>query len=581
MTEKSLARIVLNRTAAIFLVAIVSFFVFWFYIDLQYTQKAYENRLNTEVGSIQKMIRQYYLIGDFVSLRNYLDTWFQSGQLSGAFVDTNGVVIWKSNTIEPGNFSKKYDMKFENGSTVGSLEVNKDLMEPIQQKISWYLSVLGFVLMSIVLFWGLLYFVLSRALRPLEDLKTSLIMQANALGFSLHSDKENEIENIRRWFNEISTAWRIQKENAESNAKAAAFSSIASQVAHDIRSPLSALNLMMSQLQAVSEDRRTVIRSAVQRINDIANSLLLKAKSHSDLNAEVSVHQDMRVELMASLLDGLVSEKRIQYRDRFGIEILLDSSQGYGLFSLIDQSEMKRVLSNLINNSVEAIPDMGQIIVSLTEEENWNTVKVRDTGVGIPAEILKQLGVKSITYAKNDSLVSGSGLGILHAKRTIEGFGGKFQIESQPSVGTNITISLPKVAVPSWFIDKIRISQNSKILVLDDDNSILQMWKGRFQSLRVHDEGIEFVGFSSGTEFMKYVRSLQKSGNDNFQCLVDYELVGDLNNGLDYVGTLGIADKAILVTSRYEEESIRIRTQKMQLKLIPKAMVGFVPIKIV
>jgi signal transduction histidine kinase len=59
-------------------------------------------------------------------------------------------------------------------------------------------------------------------------------------------------------------------------------SEVASQVAHDIRSPLSALNMVSSELGEVPEEKRLLIRNSIQRINDIANDLLAKGK----LNAE-------------------------------------------------------------------------------------------------------------------------------------------------------------------------------------------------------------------------------------------------------------------------------------------------------
>jgi hypothetical protein len=60
--------------------------------------------------------------------------------------------------------------------------------------------------------------------------------------------------------------------------------------------------------------------------------------------------------------------------------------------------------------------------------------------------------------------------------------------------------------------------------------------------------------------------------------LMDYEIKNDSETGLDLIEQLGIAQQAILVTSRYEEKAIRQRCNRLQLKLIPKTMCGFVPI---
>ena len=60
--------------------------------------------------------------------------------------------------------------------------------------------------------------------------------------------------------------------------------------------------------------------------------------------------------------------------------------------------------------------------------------------------------------------------------------------------------------------------------------------------------------------------------------LVDYELLGQNVTGLDLVEGLSIERRSVLVTSRFDEEGIRGRCDKIGLKLIPKGMAGLVPI---
>ena len=62
--------------------------------------------------------------------------------------------------------------------------------------------------------------------------------------------------------------------------------------------------------------------------------------------------------------------------------------------------------------------------------------------------------------------------------------------------------------------------------------------------------------------------------------LMDYEISGSTESGLDLIETLGIQKQSILVTSRYEEKNIRERCESLGVRLIPKSMSGFVPIEI-
>ncbi|MFN7684788.1 MAG: hypothetical protein ACK5QT_05190, partial [Oligoflexia bacterium] len=86
------------------------------------------------------------------------------------------------------------------------------------------------------------------------------------------------------------------------------------QVAHDVRSPLAALEMVAAQLQELPEDRRVMIRSAVGRIKEIANNLLQKKGANG--SGEASAGSQVRktsCQLLSSIVDEIVTEKRFQY----------------------------------------------------------------------------------------------------------------------------------------------------------------------------------------------------------------------------------------------------------------------------
>ena len=356
---------------------------------------------------------------------------------------------------------------------------------------------------------------------------------------------------------------------------------VARQVSHDIRSPLSALNMIISTLGSVPEEKRTILRNSVQRINDIANNLLAEAqKSHPETSSSSSEQMSVSTELLSPIIDALISEKRMQYRDQLHVDIDANTHHGYGLFANINSSEFKRVLSNLINNSVEAFEKgKGRLVVHLRGDEKNIQVVVSDNGRGIPQQILSQLGSMGFSHGKENQKGSGNGLGLYHAKNTIEKFGGQLMIQSNPGLGTIITIELPRQKAPAWFVEKLVLPPKSEVIVLDDDNSVHQIWRGRYQSLRLEEQGIQFVHFSSGTEFETYVNQLGDRKN-KVTYLVDYELLGQSMTGLDLIEKLGIGPHSIMVTSRFEEPKIRQRCAKLKTPLIPKGLAGFVPIQV-
>ena len=74
--------------------------------------------------------------------------------------------------------------------------------------------------------------------------------------------------------------------------------------------------------------------------------------------------------LLSSLIESLISEKRVQHRSRLGIKIESNLDQkSYGLFAKIQPVEFKRVLSNLVNNAVEAMSQTGHVTIGLSSND--------------------------------------------------------------------------------------------------------------------------------------------------------------------------------------------------------------------
>jgi signal transduction histidine kinase len=362
------------------------------------------------------------------------------------------------------------------------------------------------------------------------------------------------------------------------------------QVSHDIRSPLAALEMISGSLNELPEDKRLIIRNSINRIRDIANSLLDKNRANKnafietipeELNespATALPSEEFTTILLSPLVDSIVTEKRIQYRNHIGVRIEFNQTvASYGLFASIQPNEFQRVLSNLINNAVEAFPNHEGLveIVMQSDSEGLIEIVIKDNGKGIPESIIAKLGTRGETHGKE----GGSGLGIFHAKQTVESFKGSLKIESKPSQGTVISIHLPREVEQKWFVPKISIAANQTIIVFDDDQSIHQIWDGRLASLPGY-ESLVVHHFSGPAEIRKFYGK-NFIDLDEALFLMDYEIGGSNETGLDVIESLGIQNQSILVTSRYEEKAIRQRCDQLGVKLIPKSMSGFVPMEIV
>ena len=307
---------------------------------------------------------------------------------------------------------------------------------------------------------------------------------------------------------------------------------IARQVAHDIRSPLAALE-MGSTSKNVPEAERIILRQATNRVRDIANDLTGRFR---EVPAVVSGQSTGPApELLPVLIDEIVTEMRLRYRQRNGLEITanLDASN-YGLFAAVDPAKFHRTLSNLIQNAVEAIPENGTVRVQSEVQGEKVAIAIIDDGQGIPKEILPRLGVCGETYGRKN----GSGLGLFSAKEDLESWGGGLTIESEEGRGTTIRIELPLSAAPEWFVPRLEFPERGLIVVLDDDQSIHQIWTERL-SAWTENGALQVSHFTSAAELRQWFISNKQIAR-GAQYLVDFELIGEKETGLSLIEELGI-----------------------------------------
>lgn len=240
---------------------------------------------------------------------------------------------------------------------------------------------------------------------------------------------------------------------------------LAQQLSHDIRSPLAALNLIVKSVhQYLPADNLRVLEHSIQRINDIANDLL---QNHANKSCSIEKNDDLLklkncssfkpVDIKPILLN-IINEKKILIQDRDRIEIRSVIQNRFSYYTKINPAEFSRMISNLINNSIESFDDqttgmskiniLGIVSIELTVLGDTICLSIEDNGKGIPKHLLSRLGERGFSSGKAGSS-SGSGLGVFHAHQTVESFGGSLKIESTQGQGTKILIFLPRIPTPS------------------------------------------------------------------------------------------------------------------------------------
>jgi len=120
--------------------------------------------------------------------------------------------------------------------------------------------------------------------------------------------------------------------------------------------------------------------------------------------------------------------------------------------------------------------------------------------------------------------------------------------------------------------------RNTTVVVLDDDKSVQYTWDSRFKSAGEGAKTVSLLKFSRADEVLAWKKS-GKAPNDVLY-LCDYQLNHQTRNGLDVIEELAIQDRAVLVTGHFEEREIRERCMAQGVRLVPKELIGFLPIHV-
>ena len=243
------------------------------------------------------------------------------------------------------------------------------------------------------------------------------------------SGRRDEIGQLTGLFNEMTRSISEAQGKLVEAEKARSVSELAAKVVHDIRLPLSALEVVMEELGAPTADTRSLARNAIIQISGIADELLVQRRRLLDDTAPLMV---------GPAVESVVAAAR--FRAGAGIQLdYADMANGSDLLIAAPPAQFKAVLGNLINNAIEAIEKAGNVTVQVKSSDGVCTIIVRDTGNGIPGHIRATLGSSEVTHGKTH----GNGLGVYNAAKTVASWGGSLTFNSSEGRGTRVQVVLP------------------------------------------------------------------------------------------------------------------------------------------
>ena len=212
---------------------------------------------------------------------------------------------------------------------------------------------------------------------------------------------------------------------------------MARQVAHEIKNPLTPVQLSAEHLLRVNRDRGEPLGPVLQTCVD---SILAQVRILRQIASEFSSYASSpTVNQEETDLGALVQDVLAPYLPGLEGRITVASDLETGLPPVsVDRTLVARALTNVIDNALHAMPGQGSLEVRAAPQDAAVSLLVRDTGVGIDEATLQRIFEPYFS-----TKVSGTGLGMAIAKRNVELSGGRIAVESRLHTGTVVTIAFP------------------------------------------------------------------------------------------------------------------------------------------
>ncbi len=349
--------------------------------------------------------------------------------------------------------------------------------------------------------------------------------------------------------------------------KEAELGRLASQVAHDIRSPLVALQMVLKDGDGLPHESQDIARIAIERVQDIANNLLTLSRQPADLPAKSEA-----CTFVCGVAEETMSEKRSKFRNDAELVLTTVIAPDMRLACVpCSRIDLSRAISNLIDNAAEALHGRGRIALHISGDMNQAELALIDNGPGIAPAVLKELGQRGATFGK----AHGNGLGLFGARQLAQSMGGSFRMDSTVGKGTSVHLLLPRCATPPWFDEYIDLSGVANFVIVDDDPSVHEVWAGKLRGAT--SEGLTVHCFRSPVQLCDW--HLTNRDGRNTLYLVDHDFGAGQATGIDLIKQLQIKQHAILVSNRVEMSAVLPLLADHGFRAIPKHAVPFMNIR--
>ncbi len=305
----------------------------------------------------------------------------------------------------------------------------------------------GTLLFILIATNGLLtYFVSKSIIRPVNELmRAAQKITEGDLDFHIESKKKDELGKLSQTFDQMrqklkeSTELQIQYEE---NRK-----ELVSNISHDLKTPITSI---IGHVEGI----RDGVANTSEKMNRYLQTIYTKSVNMDKLIDELALYSKLdlnrlpydfeEVDIKSFLID-LLDELKFDIENE-GVFVSFYSEENQFYKVLADREKIKRVITNIINNSLKYMnKDEKQIHITIKVAGENVVVQLQDNGSGITEAALPYIFDRFYrAEPSRNTRTGGSGLGLAIVKRIVEDHGGEIWVESKLNEGTNIFFTIKK-----------------------------------------------------------------------------------------------------------------------------------------
>ena len=359
---------------------------------------------------------------------------------SEMLISLEGGKITKENSSDVGKFQSSYTVlkdSFGNKYAILFFPYFQDVSFAENELNVFLTTLYQIYFIMLVVAIVLAYFISRYVTRSIETIR----LKINQTGLLKKNEKillknaTKEIDSLVNSYNKMIDDLEDSAEKLAKNEREQAWQEMARQVAHEIKNPLTPMRLTVQSFQRTSS---LDSKEEKRKLNDFCDTLIEQIDTMSGVATSFSDFATLpKTQLEKSdIVDATKKVVEIFEQNNISFESSKES-----IVMKLDKEQWIRVMTNLIKNSIQAIPSDREQNINVEISDSTNSVKiiVSDNGLGV-----LEKNKEKIFEPKFTTKTDGMGLGLGIVKNIINSHRGKISYKSKPNKGTKFTISLPK-----------------------------------------------------------------------------------------------------------------------------------------